>query len=193
MSTEVMRFIKARAHLEPEFRAQLMSNPWLFLQEYDLTEDEKREIILPNFSWLIENILAAMPYPESEVAFTLLHNMGIRAILNLTERPHPYEIPAAIGILTRSIPVPDFTAPTLQQAQEAVAMISSCLENQQPVAVHCMAGLGRTGTMLACYLVATGTPASNAIMRIREWRPGSIETFEQEAVVYEYERTVKTK
>lgn len=72
-------------------------------------------------------------------------------------------------------------------------MISSCLENQQPVAVHCLAGLGRTGTMLACYLVATGTPANNAIMRIREWRPGSIETKEQEAVVYEYERISKPR
>lgn len=189
MSVEVMRFIKARAHLEPEFRAQLMNNPWQFLQEYDLTEDEKREIILPNFSWLIENMLAAMPYPLSEVAFTLLHEMGIRAILNLSEMPYLYNTPAALSILTRHIVVPDFTAPTLQQAQEAVAMISSCLENQQPIAVHCMAGLGRTGTILACYLVSKGVSASKAIMRIRKWRPGSIETQEQEAVVYEYERT----
>lgn len=192
MSVEVLRFIKARAHLEPEFRTRLMSDPWQFLQEYDLTGDEKREIILLNFSWLIENTLAAMPYPQSEAAFTLLHDMGIRAILNLSEAPYHYETPAAIGMLTRHIPVLDFTAPTLEQAQEAVAMISSCLEKQQPVAVHCMAGLGRTGTMLACYLVATGTPADDAIMRIREWRPGSIETKDQEAVVYEYEGMSKT-
>src|SRR5690242_3170380 len=105
MSAEVMRYIKVKAHMEPEFRAQLMSNPWQFLQEYDLTEDETREIILPNFSWLIENTLAAMPYPQSEVAFTLLHNMGIRATLNLTERPYPYETPAVLGMLTRNIVV----------------------------------------------------------------------------------------
>jgi atypical dual specificity phosphatase len=188
MSIEVMRFVKAKAHLEPDFRAQLMSNPWQFLQEYDLTEDEKRQIILPNFSWLFEDKLAAMPYPGSEDAFTLLYEKGIRAMLNLAERPYSYEAPARMGLYTRHIPVPDFTAPTLQQAQEAVAMISSCLENQQPVAVHCMAGLGRTGTILACYLVALEMSANNAITVIREWRPGSIETLEQEAVVYEYER-----
>jgi atypical dual specificity phosphatase len=193
MSTGVMHFIKARAYLDANFRAQLMSNPWQLLHEYDLTEDEKREIILPNFSWLIENMLAAMPYPQSEVAFTLLHERGIRAILNLSEMPYPYEAPTVLGMLTRHIVVPDFTAPTVRQAREAVAMISTCLENQQPIAVHCMAGLGRTGTMLACYLVSTGTPAGKAIKRIRKWRPGSIETEEQADVVYKYERKSKKR
>ena len=193
MSTEVLRLIKVKAHLEPAFRERLMRSPFQFLQEYDLTEDEKRQIILPNFSWLFENKLAAMAYPESEDAFTLLYEKGIRAILNLAERPYSYETPAKIGIHTRHIPVPDFTAPTLQQAKEAVAMISSCLERHTPVAVHCMAGLGRTGTILACYLVSMEMPANNAIIVIREWRPGSIETLEQEAVVYEYERFINTQ
>jgi atypical dual specificity phosphatase len=193
MSIEVMRLIKVRAHLEPAFREQLMRSPSQFLQEYDLTEEEKRQIILPNFSWLFENKLAAMPYPESEDAFTLLYEKGIRAMLNLAERSYSYQTPAKIGILTRHIPVPDFTAPTLQHVEEAVAMISSCLENHMPVAVHCMAGLGRTGTILACHLVATAMPANNAIIRIREWRPGSIETSEQEAVVYEYEQHINAR
>lgn len=188
MSIEALQLIKVRAHLEPGFRVHLMSNPLHFLQQYDLTEDEKRQIILPNFSWLFENKLAAMAYPESEDAFTLLYEIGIRAILTLSELSHPYETPAKIGMLTRHIPVLDFTAPTLQQVKDAVAMISSCLNRHMPVAVHCIAGLGRTGTILACYLVATGMPANNAIIVIREWRPGSIETSEQEAVIYEYEQ-----
>jgi atypical dual specificity phosphatase len=190
MSIEALQLIKVRAHLEPAFRAQLMSNPLHFLQQYDLTEDEKRQIILPNFSWLFTNKLAAMAYPESEDAFTLLYEIGVRAILTLSEQSHPYETPAKNGMLTRHIPVPDFTAPTLQQVEEAVAMISSCLNKHMPVAVHCIAGLGRTGTILACHLVATGMPANNAIILIREWRPGSIETSEQEAVVYEYEHFI---
>ncbi len=57
-----------------------------------------------------------------------------------------------------------------------------------PVAVHCIAGLGRTGTILACYLVGQGISAEEAITTIRKWRPGSIEISEQEAVIYEYER-----
>ncbi len=193
MSIEAFQLIKERAHLEPGFRVQLMSNPLHFLQQYDLTEDEKRQIILPNFSWLFENKLAAMAYPESEDAFALLYEIGIRAILTLSELIHPYETPAKIGMFTRHIPVADFTAPTLQQVKQAVDMISSCLNKHMPVAVHCMAGLGRTGTILACYLVATEMPANNAIILIRDWRPGSIETSEQEAVVYEYERFISTQ
>ena len=53
MSLEVLRLIKVRAHFEPAVRGQLMKSPLKFLQEYDLTEDEKRQIILPNFDWFL--------------------------------------------------------------------------------------------------------------------------------------------
>jgi atypical dual specificity phosphatase len=193
MSIEVLRLIKVKATLEPAFREQLMRSPLKFLQDYDLTEDEKRQIILPHFSWLVENKLAAMSYPEPEDAFTLLYRIGIRAMLNLSEAPLPYEALNKVGILTGHIPVVGFTGPTLHQVKQGLAMIYSCLDRSMPVAVHCVAGLGRTGTMLACYLVRQGTSADKAITTIREWRPGSIEVPEQEAVVYEYEHFIKTR
>jgi len=193
MSIEVLRLIKVRTTLEPAFREQLMRSPLKFLQEYDLTEDEKRQIILPHFSWLVENKLAALSYPESEDAFILLYGIGIRAILNLSEAPLPYKALNTVGLLTRHIPVAGFTAPTLDQVKQAVTMISSCLDSHLPVAVHCVAGLGRTGAILACYLVSQGISADKAITTIREWRPGSIEVPEQETVVYEYEQYINTQ
>lgn len=66
-----------------------------------------------------------------------------------------------------------------------------CFVPLQGVAVHCMHGHGRTGTMLACYLVKTQKISGiDAIKRIRELRHGSIETHDQEkAVVQFYQRT----
>ncbi|GHO85864.1 hypothetical protein [Dictyobacter formicarum] len=60
MPLAILRQIKVRTNLEPTFHAQLMSSPLKFLQTFDLTEDEMRQIILPNFSWLVADRLAAM-------------------------------------------------------------------------------------------------------------------------------------
>ena len=170
-----------------------MKSPLKFLQNYDLTEDEMREVILPNFNWLVEHELAAMSYPESEDAFTFLWRIGIRALINLTEEPLPEEILRKVGILTEHIPVVDFTAPTLKQVEQALATIHFYLGKNMPVAVHCIAGLGRTGAVLACYLVGEGKSADEAITFIRRWRPGSIETVDQENVIYEYEQITRSE
>ena len=51
--------------------------------------------------------------------------------------------------------------------------------------MHCGAGIGRTGTMIACYLVDKGFSAEEAIQLVRQARPGSIETREQEQVIHD--------
>jgi atypical dual specificity phosphatase len=56
------------------------------------------------------------------------------------------------------------------------------------VAVHCTAGLGRTGVILACYFVTTGLNPRDAMARVRRMRPGSIETTEQAKAVSEFGR-----
>jgi len=57
--------------------------------------------------------------------------------------------------------------------------------------VHCGAGLGRTGTVLACYLISRGLCAEHAIDRVRDARPGAIEAINQIAFVYYFERLIK--
>jgi protein-tyrosine phosphatase len=56
------------------------------------------------------------------------------------------------------------------------------------VAVHCVVGLGRTGVVLACYFVDQDLSAVHAITRVRQLRPGSIETTEQSEAVAEFTR-----
>jgi atypical dual specificity phosphatase len=83
-------------------------------------------------------------------------------------------------------PVPDFTPPELDQIQRMIEFIDQQTAEKRPVVVSCYAGIGRTGTVLACYLVHRGASPEDAINRIRELRQGSVQTPEQEAAVYGY-------
>lgn len=143
--------------------------------------------LLPNFSWLIERRLAGMAYPRAETTFAALRQRGVRAVLSLTVEPLSAGALARYGLRAAHLPLADFTAPTIPQAAAAVEIINHFLDDDLPIVVHCGAGLGRTGTILACYRVWQGDAANIAIAEIRARRPGSIETVEQEAVILAYE------
>lgn len=49
--------------------------------------------------------------------------------------------------------------------------------------VHCRGGLGRAGTVGARLLVELGVTPAEAIQRVRQARPGAIETRQQERYV----------
>lgn len=188
MLDEIVRQLQERIRVDPVFRQEIMASPLLALQDYPLTEEEKQSFVLPNFSWLIENRLAGVAYPRSEDALVLLQKQGVQALLNLSEEALPAEILKKYRLQAEHLPVADFTAPTLEQVERALAIIDGFLRHDLPVAVHCGAGLGRTGTILACYLVSQGSSAKSATEQVRTRRPGSIETLEQEAVIEAYEQ-----
>jgi atypical dual specificity phosphatase len=133
-----------------------------------------------NFDWIVEGQVAAMakPWPEDVAE---LRRRGITAVLSLTERA-PAEIEAA-GISFLALPVRDFHAPTMGQLEAAVEYIERAVDSGGACAVHCGAGLGRTGTVVAAWLVRRGRDARAAIAEVRRRRPGSIETTEQEGAV----------
>ncbi len=188
MSGEVVQQLKERLRQNRAFRNQLVAFPVQTLRRYDLTEEETQQFIVPNFCWLIENRLAGVSYPRSEDALALLWQLGVRALLSLSEEPLDIDLLNRYGFQMKHLPVTDFTAPTLSQIERAIDSIDGFFAQGLPVAVHCRAGLGRTGTILACYLVSQGSPAQLAIEEVRMKRPGSIETPEQEAVIELFER-----
>jgi atypical dual specificity phosphatase len=183
---DLFRQIVLRAKQDTIFRERLRRSPKEALQEYHLPDELIGYFILPNFSWLIEGKLAGSSRPNNAEAFSILKDAGVTTLVSLTENPLEPDFLSNAGFTAFHSPIPDLTAPAVEQVEQILAQIKTQLDNGEVVAVHCAAGIGRTGTILACYLVSEGLSAGEAITTIRNKRPGSIETLEQEKVVVEF-------
>jgi len=89
----------------------------------------------------------------------------------------------ALGMRFTHSPIEDYHAPTLAQAQQLVSAIRMDLVAERRVLVHCLAGLGRAGTIAACVLRAQGMSAHDAIVSVRYRRHGAIQSAEQDALI----------
>ncbi|MHC4592361.1 MAG: phosphatase domain-containing protein [Planctomycetota bacterium] len=142
---------------------------------------------LHGFSWVIEGQLAAMSMPDrSSHDVGQLEKWGVGALVNLTRWDWPTSVLTQCGLEYLQLPIPDFSPPQPAQADEFVEFCDRNINQGRAVAVHCLAGKGRTGTMTACYLVHRGAEPQEAIDRIRSLRPGSIETHSQELAVHRF-------
>ena len=134
--------------------------------------------------WVAPGVLGCA-YPRTERALAELSGSGVGLLVNLHERPHDPARLKRHGLREVHLPVKDFAAPSPAQVERAVGAILEALKAGEAAAVHCGGGLGRTGTVLACYLLASGEGlgAEEAVRRVRELRPGSIETPAQLAAI----------
>ncbi|XP_028653214.1 dual specificity protein phosphatase 23b [Erpetoichthys calabaricus] len=144
-----------------------------------------------NFSWIEPKKLAGMALPRLPAHYQFLLDNGIRHLVTLCERKPPYH-DTCPDLTLHHIKIDDFCPPTLEQTKRFLNVVEESNAKGEGVAVHCLHGHGRTGTMLACYLVKknkiTGIDAINEIRRLR---PGSIETHEQEKAIVQFYQHIK--
>jgi atypical dual specificity phosphatase len=144
------------------------------------------------FSWIDKPRLAAHAQPASLEEYQWLREHGIHLVICLTEDPPRRSWINEAGLFSMHIPVEDMQPPTQHQIDLCLAAIEKANTNKFGVGIHCTAGLGRTGTMLACWLVQHDEmSARDAITRVRRLRPGSIETDEQAEAIVEFARRRK--
>jgi protein-tyrosine phosphatase len=99
----------------------------------------------------------------------------------------------AVGIDCRQFPVPDQGVPSLEDARELVRWCREGVEAGGRVVISCLGGLGRSGTIAACYLVEEqGESGPEAISAVRRARgPRAVESISQEAFVSAYAATTE--
>ncbi|HEV3144239.1 MAG TPA: dual specificity protein phosphatase 23 [Gemmataceae bacterium] len=142
-----------------------------------------------NFSWIEPSKLAAMGMPDSIEELEWLRQQGIELVITLTEDPLPRYWLSETGLLGLHVPVEDMSPPSIAQIEECLSAIRRANEKNMGVVLHCFAGKGRTGTILACYFVEKGFSPVDAIAQVRKLRPGSIESFSQGMVVEDFAQT----
>lgn len=139
-----------------------------------------------NFSWLVENEIAGCRESASDGELRYLKDCGLGALVRLVEK-HLSQVTSEQVARARFAelhsPIPDYGAPAISQIEKILDFIRDSVARGRAVGVCCGHGYGRTGTILACYLVGEGWTADEAIQEVRVKRPGSIETEAQEETV----------
>jgi protein-tyrosine phosphatase/nicotinamidase-related amidase len=108
--------------------------------------------------------------PDSELGWAGVSDLGPRA--------------QAAGLEYRRFPIPDQGTPEVPDALELVRWCRDVTGRGESLVITCMGGLGRSGTVAACYLVTMGMTPNAAIAAVRSARgPRALENIAQENFV----------
>ena len=88
-------------------------------------------------------------------------------------------------------PLPDMSYPSEEIQKgwlELVDELASYVQGGNKVVIHCKAGKGRTGMLVACVLITLGAERKKVVSLVRDIRPGTIQTWQQEKYVLNFEK-----
>ncbi len=133
------------------------------------------------FFWVQPGRLGGTPRPgiidKLEHDLLGLQRLGINKLVSLEEEPTvDSSALRAVGIEGLHFPVVDMNVPSLERAGELCATVADWQREGAVTALHCRAGLGRTGTLLACQLIWEGASARDALDSVRNINPRCVQS-----------------
>ena len=135
--------------------------------------------------WLDKKRFAGSSEPLiSDLPF--LQSLDISGIVCLQEKNNSEELANLLDIAYLHKPIPDFHIPTREDIDDIIGFFQELQQTkpERPIVVHCTAGNGRTGTILASITkILDNISGEAAIKKVREINPLAIETSEQEQFI----------
>ncbi len=141
----------------------------------------------PNCYWLLPGLILAGEYPGAADAarqaqrLQALLDAGVRCVINLTadsENLPAYAAPLHAAAAARAaalriehFPITDFGVPDVATMRRILAAMQQAVLAAEPLYLHCHGGIGRTGTVVGCWLIEQGYTADQALqLMARKWR-----------------------
>ncbi len=143
---------------------------------------------------------SSMPYssmfdPEDKI-FAAYKKLGVEVVVVLNEISEIQRYTGkdlisyyqANGMQVIHSPIIDFTAPQPGVWNEAIKEVEDLLQSGKTLAMHCHAGIGRTGMFIACLAQdVLGLQGEDSIAWARNFIPSAVETEYQRQFVLEYQ------
>lgn len=151
---------------------------------------QREYIVAYRFTWVVPDLLAGMACPgyftELTADLDYLAAEGVAVIVTLTE--FALELPPNSIFRAYHLPIEDFGAPDHDQTTQFCTLVDEAEQAGRRVVVHCLAGIGRTGTLLAAYLMwRSKLTAAQALTEVRMRRREYVQSVDQEAYLQAWE------